>query len=112
MASELVEDEIFEKLNFKEKPLEKGSYEYCQFTNCDFYTADLSEINFVECSFTGCNLSLARLDKTVFRDVQFRECKMLGLRFYECNEYGRTFSFDNCQLNQSSFYQSKIRKTS
>jgi uncharacterized protein YjbI with pentapeptide repeats len=36
---------------------------------------------------------------------------MLGLRFDTCNEFGLSFSFDSCQLNHSSFYKTKIKKT-
>jgi uncharacterized protein YjbI with pentapeptide repeats len=36
---------------------------------------------------------------------------MLGLRFDTCNEFGLSFSFDGCQLNLSSFFKTKIKKT-
>jgi uncharacterized protein YjbI with pentapeptide repeats len=36
---------------------------------------------------------------------------MLGLRFDTCNGFGLSFSFDGCQLNHSSFYKTKIKKT-
>jgi uncharacterized protein YjbI with pentapeptide repeats len=36
---------------------------------------------------------------------------MLGLRFDACNEFRLSFSFDGCQLNHSSFYKAKIKKT-
>ena len=36
---------------------------------------------------------------------------MLGLRFDDCNEFGLSFSFEGCQLNHSSFYKTKIKKT-
>jgi uncharacterized protein YjbI with pentapeptide repeats len=36
---------------------------------------------------------------------------MLGLQFNHCSEYGLSFSFENCTLNHSSFYRTKIRKT-
>jgi uncharacterized protein YjbI with pentapeptide repeats len=36
---------------------------------------------------------------------------MLGLRFDACNSFGLSFSFDNCQLNHSSFFQTKIKNT-
>jgi uncharacterized protein YjbI with pentapeptide repeats len=36
---------------------------------------------------------------------------MLGLRFDTCNAFGLSFSFDGCQLNHSSFYKMKIKKT-
>jgi uncharacterized protein YjbI with pentapeptide repeats len=36
---------------------------------------------------------------------------MLGLRFDTCNDFGLSFSFDSCQLNHSSFFKTKIKKT-
>ena len=59
----------------------------------------------------GCNLSLANLTKVLFNDVQFRDCKMLGLRFDTCNNFGLSFNFEQCILNHSSFYQAKLKKT-
>ncbi|MEM4663148.1 MAG: pentapeptide repeat-containing protein, partial [Candidatus Diapherotrites archaeon] len=32
-------------------------------------------------------------------------------RFDTCNEFGLSFSFEGCQLNHSSFYKTKIKKT-
>ena len=37
---------------------------------------------------------------------------MLGLLFYKCNEFGLVFRMEDCNLSHSSFYQTKIRKTS
>jgi uncharacterized protein YjbI with pentapeptide repeats len=56
-------------------------------------------------------LSLAKLERTAFRDIVFRECKMLGLHFEHCNEFGLAFSIEGCQLDHSSFYRTKIKKT-
>lgn len=89
----------------------KGEYENCIFKDCDFADKDLSEFKFIDCTFKDCNLSLSKLNKTVFRDVKFKDCKMLGLRFDTCIEFGLSFSFDSCQLNHSSFYKTKIKKT-
>ena len=72
-------DRTYDKVNFKEGAVKKGEYETCAFNNCDFSGTDLSEIQFIECSFLSCNLSLAKLNKTVFRDIRFTDCKMLGL---------------------------------
>ena len=68
-------------------------------------------MEFVECEFTSCNLSMVKIVKTVFRDARFRGCKMLGLRFDTCNEFGMTFGFENCTLDHSTFFETKIRKT-
>lgn len=106
-----IEDKIFEKVNFREQPLKIGEYDYCVFRQCDFSETDFSELRFSDCDFLDCNLSLIKLMKTGFRDISFKNCKMLGLHFDNCLEFGISFSFENCQLNHSSFYKTKITKT-
>jgi len=101
-------DKNFEKTDFKETPFIKGEYDNCNFNSCDLFNADLSETRFIDCNFIGCNLCLVKLNNTVFRDTKFKECKMLGLRFDDCNEYGLSFSFEDCVLNHSSFYGKNI----
>jgi uncharacterized protein YjbI with pentapeptide repeats len=36
---------------------------------------------------------------------------MLGLQLENCNDFGLSFSFENCQLNHSTFFQMNIKKT-
>jgi fluoroquinolone resistance protein len=103
MAQVFIEEETFDKIDFTQKPLDKGEYEYCTFINCDFSKSDFSDIKFLECEFSGCNLSLVRLTQTALKDVKFKECKMLGLNFGECNEFGFVVYFDTCILKHSSF---------
>src|SRR6266487_1853762 len=88
----------FANIDFTENPLAKGEYENCTFLNCNFSGADLSEIKFSECEFIACNLSLAKLVNTAIREVSFKECKMLGLRFDQCNNLGLAVGFDQCSL--------------
>jgi fluoroquinolone resistance protein len=111
MEPTFIDSIAYNKIDFKETALKKGEYENCIFNNCDFSGSDLSDIKFIECSFNGCNLSLAKLVKTTFCNITFRDCKMLGLRFDSCNEFGLSFSVENCTLNHSTFYQLKIKKT-
>ena len=111
MEQAYIEEQTFDKKDFKDHSLAKGEYENCRFLNCDFSNGDLSDRQFTDCEFSGCNLSLAKLSKTAFRDIAFRDCKMLGLRFDHCYEFGLSFSFENCILNHSSFYKTKIKKT-
>jgi fluoroquinolone resistance protein len=104
-----VYETIFDRNDFTQLHLTKGEYENCSFNSCDFTESNLTEFKFIDCKFNGCNLSLAKIDKTTFRDAKFKECKMLGLRFDKCNEFGLSFSFDNCQLNHSIFYKVKLK---
>lgn len=111
MHEAYIEDKTFERIDFTQNALAKGTYENCIFNNCNFSECELSAFQFIDCAFNGCNLSLAKLNKTVLRDVTFKDCKMLGLHFEQCSEFGLSFSFDGCQLNHSSFYKTKIKKT-
>jgi uncharacterized protein YjbI with pentapeptide repeats len=51
------------------------------------------------------------LNNTAFREVFFKDCKLLGLRFENCNEFLFSVKFENCILNLSSFYKRNIKKT-
>ncbi|AQX00390.1 pentapeptide repeat-containing protein [Elizabethkingia anophelis] len=104
-------DKTFDKINFKETPLPKGDYEFCSFNNCDFSEADLFSVSFTECQFVNCNFSLTKFGRTSFRDVKFNDCKLMGLHFENCNPFGLSFCFEDCQILHSSFYQQNIAKT-
>ncbi len=111
MKEAYVLDQTFENVDFTQNPLEKGEYENCTFLNCNFEYEDLSGFNFNDCEFIGCNLSMVKLVSTGFRDVSFKESKMFGLQFNNCNEFGMSFRFEGCSLNNSIFYQTSIKKT-
>lgn len=100
-------DKQFERID----SLRPGEYDNCTFSHCDLSGKDLSGLIFIDCTFSHCNLSLAKLGRTAFREVVFKDCKMLGLRFDTCHEFGLSFSFEGCQLGQSSFFKTKIKKT-
>lgn len=111
MSQAFTQDQIFDKLDFTQEPLPKGEYENCKFTNCNFEETNLNDIKFMDCNFQDCNWSLVQLNGTVLREVKFKDCKMLGLQFETCNDFGLSFSFENCQLNHSTFFQMNIKKT-
>lgn len=103
-----VYDNLFKGIIYKDSPLSKMEYDSCRFQDCNFSESDLSGIVFVDCIFENCDISLANITNTVFSDVEFTGCKMLGLQFNTCIEFGLSFSMKNCQLNNSTFYQTKI----
>ena len=105
------QNQNFNKLDFTHTSFLKGEYESCVFRNCNFEEANLSEFKFLDCEFQECNFSLALLHGTVLREVKFIGCKMLGLQFETCNDFGLSFSFENCQVNHSTFFQMNIKKT-
>jgi uncharacterized protein YjbI with pentapeptide repeats len=54
---------------------------------------------------------MAKLQQTAFMEVVFKENKMLGLRFEDCNPFGLSFRFEHCNLSHASFYNTKLQKT-
>jgi fluoroquinolone resistance protein len=71
---------------------------------------DLGNVKFIECQFINCNLSLAKLGNTVFREVKFKDCKMLGLHFEKCSQFGLAFTVDSGNLSHCSFYETNLKK--
>lgn len=96
---------------FEFHALEKGEYEACRFTNGSGHKADLSEFKFIDCEFVVCDLSLAKLNRTAFREVQFRECKLSGLHFESCHDFGLAFGFELCRIDFCTFIGMKLKGT-
>jgi fluoroquinolone resistance protein len=107
----LVENSVFDGISFRECLLEKGTYEECAFTRCDFNASDISGIIFRECRFDNCDLSLAHLRSTGFQDVRFSGCKLLGTVFSGCSVFLLEIGFENCMMKLSSFQKLKLRNT-
>ncbi len=91
--------------------LSAGEYDTCQFENLDLSNQNLSGLQVFDGVFLRCNLSMVEIEGMVLRNVVFRECKLLGVRFDYCNSLGMSVSFENCQMNHSSFYQMELPKT-
>ncbi|WP_420828558.1 pentapeptide repeat-containing protein [Fulvivirga sedimenti] len=48
---------------------------------------------------------------TTFSDSVFTRCKMMGVRFDECNSYLFSVSFHECRLDLSSFFNRRMKRT-
>ncbi|WP_291116039.1 pentapeptide repeat-containing protein [Empedobacter sp. UBA7248] len=104
-------EEKFEQINFSENQNIAGEYENCEFLSCDLNGLDLSDIKFIQCQFIECNLSNSSLENTSFQQVEFINCKMIGFNLENSNKFGLSISFENCTLNDSSFYELPLKKT-
>lgn len=109
MNKPFITDRTFKGQDFRKKPLQKAEYENCIFDGCDFSEGYLDHQNFMECEFMDCNLSNANITQTIFNDVSFSHCKMIGLKFEDCNTLFMAFGFNHCILNYSSFYRLKLK---
>ena len=104
-------DQEYAGADYSNAALPKGDYENCIFTHCNLSNCDLSGVNFIECEFEDCDFSMAKIANTAFREATFKSCKMLGLRFENCDRLLFSAGFEACHLNLSSFYQLKLKNT-
>lgn len=101
----------FEKLNYSNQSLHQREFEECVFKNCDFSDCDLSENTFLDCEFINCNLSMTRLKKTGLKNITFKNCKLLGIAFHECDDFLFEIQFEDCVLDYASFANKKMHNT-
>lgn len=104
-----ITDQTFEGLTIEN--LTTAEYENCVFQSCQLNGADLSNFTFVDCEFISSDLSSIRSKKTSFRDAYFRDCKLMGIHFEDCNPYGLRCTFESCTLDYSFFYQCPLKGT-
>jgi len=112
MSTAYYTDTSFEKKDYTIHGFSKGDYDNCRWVNCDFSKVNLSGIRFIECSFTDCNLSMMAVGGTVFNDVQFSGCKMIGVNFDSANDVLFSAAFNTCILDFSIFYKRNLKNSS
>jgi fluoroquinolone resistance protein len=111
MNESIIENAVFERINFSETPLEAEAYENCRFLACDFTAADLKGLSFESCLFSGCNLSQAKNADLSLKHADFKSCKLLGWNFQDCKPLLFSVSFDGCILDFSRFIKMKLANT-
>jgi uncharacterized protein YjbI with pentapeptide repeats len=111
MNNSFFDNKIFKGINFKNSEIVKGIYEDCQFIDCDLSGCDLSDLTFGECTFDICNLSNLVISNSSLKEVSFKNCKLLGIHFEDCNDILFTVSFFNCNLDYCSFYKKRLKGT-
>jgi len=104
-------EETFSQVDFTKGIVSEAEYENCTFINCDFNGVDLSNMKFINCEFIESNLSNVKLNDTSFQEVNFKACKMMGFNLENSNQFGLRVSFNNCILNDSSFYNLQLKRT-
>lgn len=108
----MIENKLFERIDYSEQKLDTEVYENCQFSNCNFYGTNLVNVTFRECGFEDCDFSLSSMKNTALSDIHFVGCKLVGVQFEECNPFLFSVNFENCVLKLAVFYKVKLKKTS
>ncbi|WP_350289188.1 pentapeptide repeat-containing protein [uncultured Croceitalea sp.] len=111
MDKPFITDKHFRKEDYTKTRLDRAEYEECIFETCQFQNGFLDNQNFTTCEFLACDLSNTNIKHTIFNDVLFKECKLIGLRFEDLNDSLLSVKFDNCQLDFASFFKLRLKNT-
>ncbi|RZJ28979.1 MAG: pentapeptide repeat-containing protein [Flavobacterium sp.] len=104
-------DRTFEKIIRNDAKIGGREFDGCIFKNCDFSNSVFSECVFIDCEFSDCNLSNVKLPATGLKTVSFKNSKLLGIRFDECEDFLFNVSFQQSALDYSWFINKKMQKT-
>lgn len=99
---------IIEKQHFD--VMHQKEYFNTEFKNCTFSSISLTD--FSDCKFTACDLSNCQVMGTGLQDVTFTDCKLMGITFYEANDFGFAVHCTNCVLDYCSFDNKKMNNSS
>ena len=104
-------DRTFQKIIYLDKKISNREFDGCVFKSCDFSNSVFSECTFIDCEFIDCNLAMIKLPATSFKTVVFKQCKLLGIQFNECDDFLFNVAFRDCILDYSWFTNKKMPKT-
>ena len=107
-------DKNNEGLEFRNRVLIDGNflnrYFYdCKFKNCKFTGTVFEKCLFEDCTFIECDLSLIKPKYCSFVDVNFKNCKVIGVNWSEA-AIPLAVDFYSCVINFSSFFGINLTK--
>ena len=65
----------------------------------------------MDCEFIDCNLSMLELQGSSLKNVTFKNCKLLGISFENCDDFLFQVYFENAVLDFAGFNNKKMPKT-
>lgn len=81
------------------------------FKNKDFSGTDLAGEKFVNCVFKSCNFSLTKFDGVRLQEVNFEQCKLIGVNLGKCDPLFLKISFKDCLIESCNFSNLDLCKT-
>lgn len=101
-------DIVFDKQMLQFSAFSGGEFEQCVFNDCDFSETEFTRCKFTNCTFNRCNLSLLKVPHSRFYDVNFSDCKLVGVDWtraaWSSFNLSAELTFTRCILNDASFF--------
>lgn len=100
--------ETFVDKDYANSEITAREFDACTFQGCNFNEAVFSKCKFIDCHFIACNLSVAKVLQCRFADVEFRECKLIGIDWTKANWSSMVIhsplKMYQCIISDSSFF--------
>ena len=97
------DEETFEGSDFRGATLRSKSFSDCEFRECSFQKADFRYSVFENCRLSGCDLTMALVADARFLDVEFKDCKLMGIDWSQVSGLVFSVGFTRCVLSHGSF---------
>ncbi|HEY95635.1 MAG TPA: pentapeptide repeat-containing protein [Dehalococcoidia bacterium] len=107
---DIYSQESFTKLILAEETIESRVFDEYDFTDCVLIGCKLEKCRFLNCKFIKCDLSNVVPINSEFREVQFSNCKAIGIDWTRAGKI-KELSFSECLVNYSNFRLLKLPKT-
>jgi fluoroquinolone resistance protein len=106
------DNESFQNKTFSPDDINNNEFSNCTFHTCDFSNGIFSSGIFIDCIFESSNLTMAKLFICQLNNNTFKNSKVLGVNFSDCDDVPFSVRFEGCILDYCSFSKKKMPKTS
>jgi uncharacterized protein YjbI with pentapeptide repeats len=107
---EYYEEHSFEKINAGGNKFTHLEFFNCSFLSCQFANTIFENCVFEKCVFKNCDLSVAKFSGSSFVDIEFEDCKLLGID-WTLAQKPSGLNFIKCILNDSTFNKMDLRSS-
>lgn len=105
------EEVLFSGIDFSLHDISGHNFEACRFKHSLFNEADLTETVFRDVLFEECQWVMTGVDHATLGDVRFESCKIMGVNFSSCNDFGFSVDYRESVLDSLVFSRQGLRKT-
>ena len=111
LLSDYNENTIYSGIDFEGQNNSNIAFENCNFRSCRFNNLALENIKYSSCLFEKCEIILTNIKNSTLNDVKFLDCKIIGINFIECNDFGLSLDFEGSILDSVVIYEKSLKKT-
>ena len=110
LSEDVFEDREFTSIDWPLGDFTKKEFLRCRFTRLTLSESDWRGARLDDCAFEHCDLSGVRISQAAVRGVAFVNCRITGVDWSDVRPTP-TVSFDQCNLQYSSFVKTNLTGT-